>query len=210
MNPICPLCSQLASLFFKNEKQLFYQCDNCKGIFADKKLLLNSNEEKERYRHHKNHIDDLGYIQFSDPIISSVKKYFNSSHKGLDFGVGHTPVISEILKKGNYQLEIYDPLFYKNKKVLEKKYDFIVSCEVVEHFFNPLKEFTLLNNLLTDQGKLLCMTFIYKEDIDFDKWFYKNDPTHVFLYQKETFYWIAEKFDFQKVEFDKRLIILSK
>jgi SAM-dependent methyltransferase len=210
MKRLCPLCSHNASLFFKNEKQLFYQCNTCKGIFADKKLHLNNHEEKARYKHHKNHIDDLGYIQFADPIISSVKKYFNSSHKGLDFGVGHTPVISEVLKKDKYQLEIYDPLFFNNKEVLKNKYDFIVSCEVIEHFFNPLKEFTLLTNLLKPQGKLFCMTFIYKEDIDFEKWFYKNDPTHVFLYQKETFLWIAEKFKFQPVKIKNRLVVLSK
>lgn len=34
------------------------------------------------------------------------------------------------------------------------------------------------------------MTDLYKSDIDFPKWYYKNDPTHVFFYSDEAFKWI--------------------
>jgi len=210
MTSKCPLCCNTGFSFFKNEKLHFYQCETCKGIFADKDLQFSAVEEKGRYEHHKNHINDLGYIKFADPIISTVKKYYNSSHRGLDFGVGHTPVISEVLKSSDYQLDIYDPFFFDNKEVLKNKYDFIVCCEVIEHFFEPLKEFELLSNLLKPKAKLICMTFIYHKEIDFEKWFYKNDPTHVFLYQKETMTWIKENFQFQNVEINDRLIIFTK
>ncbi len=210
MTANCPLCSNIGIEFFKSEKQHFYRCSTCKGIFTDKKLQLNTVDEKERYKLHKNHINDLGYIKFANPIISSVKKYFNPNHTGLDFGAGHTPVISEILKVDNYQVEIYDPLFFNKPEVLTKTYDFITSCEVIEHFYNPKKEFELLYNLLKPKGKLICMTLLYDETIDFKNWFYKNDPTHVFLYQKETFQWIKKKFGFSNAIIENRLITLTK
>ncbi len=210
MTTNCPLCSSIGTTFFKDEKQHFYLCRTCKGIYRNTSEYLNQTDEKERYQHHKNHIKDLGYIKFADPIISSVKKYFNKNHRGLDFGAGHTPVISEILKNVNYQVEIYDPLFFNNKKVLKNKYDFITCCEVIEHFYKPKKEFELLYNLLKPNGKLICMTLIYHKSIDFENWFYKNDPTHVFLYQKETFLWIKNNFNFQNVKIDNRLITFTK
>jgi len=206
----CPLCSNTGSTFFKDKKQHFYLCGTCRGIFRNPKQYLNKIEEKERYKHHKNHIEDLGYIKFAEPIISAVKKHFSSNHKGLDFGAGHTPVISEVLKNDDFQMEIYDPLFFDNKEVLKKKYDFISCCEVIEHLYNPKKEFDLLHNLLKPNGKLICMTYIYNESIDFNNWFYKNDPTHVFLYQKETFLWIKDYYHFKNVKIENRLITFNQ
>ena len=210
MTSNCPLCSNIGFTFFKNKKQHFYQCDTCKGIFRDTNEYLIQIEEKERYKHHKNHINDLGYIKFAEPIISAVKNHFNSSHQGLDFGSGHTPVISEILKNDSYKVKIYDPLFFDNKELLQDKYDFISCCEVIEHFYSPKKEFELLYNLLNPKGKLICMTLIYHKGIDFENWFYKNDPTHVFIYQKETVLWIKDYFNFQNVKIDNRLITFTK
>ena len=54
------------------------------------------------------------------------------------------------------------------------------------------------------------MTLIYHKGIDFENWFYKNDPTHVFLYQKETFHWIKNYFGFKKVIINNRLILFCK
>jgi hypothetical protein len=50
------------------------------------------------------------------------------------------------------------------------------------------------------------MTDIYDESIDFDKWYYKNDPTHIFMYQRRTFEWIKVNFGFSRVEIEDRLI----
>ena len=209
MNTLCPLCSNTSAAFFKDEKQYFNRCGTCNGIFRNTSDYLNIIEEKERYQHHKNNINDLGYIKFAEPIISTVNIHFNKKQKGLDFGAGHTPVISEILKNDGYQMEIYDPLFFNNKEVLNKKYDFITCCEVIEHFYIPNKEFELLYSLLKPNGKLICMTYIYDKSLDFENWFYKNDPTHVFLYQKETILWIKDYYNFKNVKIENRLITFS-
>ena len=209
MYSTCPLCSNQASVYYHDDKQTFYQCSACEGIYRDTRELLSSHEEKDRYYLHQNHINDFGYIKFANPILSTVKKYFNATHQGLDFGAGHTPVISEILKKDNFNIEIYDPFFFNNKKVLDKKYDFITSCEVIEHFYNPKKEFELLYNLLNPNGKLICMTDIFNGS-NFESWYYKTDPTHVFLYQKETLHWIKDYFGFSGIIIDGRLITFTR
>ena len=63
----------------------------------------------------------------------------------------------------------------------------------MEHLHDPLKEFALLTSLLKPQGKLYCMTHVYEPSIDFAKWYYKNDKTHVSIYQKETVHFLQQK-----------------
>ena len=52
------------------------------------------------------------------------------------------------------------------------------------------------------------MTGIYRQNIDFSKWWYKNDLTHVFIYKEETFEWIKEEFGFKNLKIKENLIIL--
>lgn len=79
----------------------------------------------------------------------------------------------------------------------------------MEHFHNPYKEFKLLKGLLKPNGKLYCMTNIYNKSIDFDAWYYKNDPTHVFMYQEETIHYLANEFNFSNVEITGGLIVFT-
>jgi hypothetical protein len=63
--------------------------------------------------------------------------------------------------------------------------------------------------MLKNDSKLYLMTEVYNEGIDFASWYYKNDPTHVFFYSRETFEWIKKEFGFSKVEVNKRLIVFE-
>ena len=76
----------------------------------------------------------------------------------------------------------------------------------MEHFYHPKKEFELLSSLLQPKGKLYCMTDLWDKSIDFHKWYYKNDQTHVFIYHEETIRWIQKEIGFSKVTISERLI----
>ena len=54
------------------------------------------------------------------------------------------------------------------------------------------------------------MTHLYDESIDFAKWYYKNDTTHIFIYQKETIEYIKNTFTFSNFYIDKRLVVFEK
>lgn len=206
----CPLCDNPGILFFRDDKHTFHECANCKGIFRDREQLLKLNDERERYLHHKSDINDSGYYKFVSPIIKEVKNHFPKGNEGLDYGCGHTPVLSEFLAREHYEMAVYDAVFFNEASVLKKKYDFIVCCEVMEHFYDPSFEFKQLYELLLANGKLICKTHLYENKIEFDKWYYKNDPSHVFIYQVETLIWIKEHFGFNNVKIDGRLITFSK
>ena len=159
-----------------------------------------------RYEEHNNDVNDEKYQQFVSPITSAILKTHSAEDLGLDFGAGTGPVISKVLKDNNYSIFQYDPFFHKYPELLNNKYGYIACCEVIEHFYNPHKEFSLLKKLLKKDAILYCMTDLYDESIDFHTWYYKNDPTHVFIYQKHTIHWIQEEFEFSNVKIEGRLI----
>ncbi|UJH92130.1 class I SAM-dependent methyltransferase [Antarcticibacterium sp. 1MA-6-2] len=128
----------------------------------------------------------------------------------MDFGCGTGPVASVFLRRQGFSINLYDPFFEDHPEVLKKKYDFIMCCEVMEHFQNPRREFKLLHKLLNPGGKLYCKTSLYREENDFGSWYYKNDPTHVFLYTEDTLKWIRLDFGFTELQIDPKLIIFTK
>ena len=134
---------------------------------------------------------------------------FSATHQGLDYGAGTGPVVSVMLQEKGYQIAQYDPFFYNNQGLLTNKYDYIVACEVIEHFHHPYKEFKLLKSLLEETGELFCVTNLYNPGIDFGSWYYKNDITHVFIYQKDTLDWIKDNIGFSQVKINNRLIIFD-
>ncbi|HNZ54387.1 MAG TPA: methyltransferase domain-containing protein [bacterium] len=175
----------------------------------DEKFHLSSELEKKRYELHNYDIHDAGYRNFTAPLINAVLKNFNNQHSGLDYGCGRVPVISEILKENGYLIKIYDPFFHPDTKPLEDKYDYIICCEVFEHFRHPDKEMIKLKNLLKPNGKLYIMTHIYAEPTNFSKWYYRNDPTHIFIAQPETFKYIEKEFCMKIVSMNDRLVIFE-
>lgn len=208
MKQICPLCSHEASLFYKNADN-YFQCGECHSLFVDTKKRPDMEQEKERYELHSDDVEDKGYQNFVSPMTSAVMKDYSKESRGLDFGAGIGPIISKVLQDAGWSIKQYDPFFHNYPELLREKYDYIACCEVVEHFYHPHKELRLLKSLLDEGAKLYIMTDLYDESIDFSKWYYKNDMTHVFFYTKESFKWIQKEFGFKSLEIQKRLVILS-
>jgi SAM-dependent methyltransferase len=208
---ICPLCNNTGNVFYKNDRCLYYDCGVCSAIFLSKDFYLSQTQEKNRYLEHKNDVNDPRYQKFVSPIVVFIQENFiPGKHRGLDFGAGTGPVASKMLQEKGFDIDKYDPFFYPDKSCLNKEYDFILACEVIEHFREPYEEFFRLFELLRKKGKLVFMTSVYDRGINFDSWYYKNDPTHVFIYHKKTFGWIKGKFGFTGLDIDKNLIILSR
>lgn len=205
----CRLCDSKLYLYNESRNRIYLSCNNCGSIQLHPNFFLSQDLEKERYKKHNNDINDKKYQAFVSPIVNYVLKNFNTSHQGLDFGAGTGPVISKLLKDRKYNIQLFDPLFWNNPNLLNEKYDYVFACEVIEHFNNPKKEFSLLKSLLKPNGKLIIMTILYNDTIDFSSWFYKNDETHVFFYTKKTLDYIQSHYDFKKVYIEDRLIVFE-
>ena len=176
----------------------------------DDQYHLSAKQEKAIYETHINDVNDIRYQNFTSPITYFVLEHCLAKHKGLDFGSGTGPVISSVLMKNGYDIVQYDPFFAPQQELLNNSYDYIVSCEVFEHFYQPKLEIDRLISLLNDDGYLLIMTILYHQHIDFKTWSYRKDPSHVFIYRKETIEYIAKRKNLEIEIITDRFIALRK
>ena len=189
----CPLCSHpsVELRYIEKRPNRYGFCPTCKGIFSAKDSLLSPAEERSQYEMHDNDINDAGYQKFVTPLVSLVRSRHQKSETGLDFGAGPGPVITKMLTDHGYNMHLYDPFFHPDTSVLASQYDFVICCEVIEHFNHPFQTFSQLKELVALGGTLYCRTTLIPDDIEFSRWHYKNELTHVFFYHRETVAWIA-------------------
>lgn len=208
----CILCNHGAFLFAKIKEEEFYACQTCGGVMRGRDQWLTSQKEEQRYEKHENDVEDIGYQQFVMPIVKAVQQDFTSVDQGLDYGCGSGPVAAKLLTDARFSISLYDPFFYDRPEVLKKNYDFIICCEVIEHFYNPKEEFQHLFKLLNPNGKLYCKTGILTSANRqyFETWWYKNDPAHVFFYSEKTLRYIQKQFNFRSVAVSEELIVFEK
>ncbi len=204
-NEICRLCGEKTNPFFGDE---FFHCENCKAISRKLTSLPDAEAEKKRYDQHQNSPDD-GYEKFISPIINYVLKNISPEKTGLDFGSGPNSILANILAEKKYTLSKFDPFYETDSLVLNNTFDFIIACEVIEHFHYPQNEFKKLKEKLNQKGEILIMTHLYDFAINFENWYYKNDFTHVFFYTQETIEWIKKQYDFSELEINGRFIRLK-
>lgn len=207
----CPLCASLSPHFFTDRTGKIYRhCIKCSGVFLSPLFYLNKHDEFARYNTHNNIVSDINYQRFVSDLVGLIKTKERKNTLGLDFGCGPGPVIQHLLIREGFHLLTYDPYYQPDKNVLAKVYDYIVSCEVIEHFNAPNVSFSLLKNLLKPQASLYLKTdVLYDLSVqNFEKWGYRNDPTHVFFYTLKTFEFIKKEYNFSSLEIQARTIIL--
>lgn len=214
-NPIsptpCPLCEQSSTAeFFRDKKRSYHQCSHCSLIFVPKQYFLSPKAEKAEYDLHENHPEDLAYRKFlsrlTDPLIARIDP--NSS--GLDFGSGPGPTLSRILEASLHTMTLYDHFYATKTDVLDGQYDFITATEVLEHFFTPRQTLSQILHCLKPGGWLGIMTKLSTGQVDFPTWHYKNDPTHVAFYSRETFDWIGNHWQLEVEIIGKDVVLLRK
>ena len=206
----CRLCNEKTIDFGKFQDREFVQCVVCQSVQVLPDYYLSVEAEKARYLLHDNDIRDPGYLDFVQPLLQKIKSEQNPQASGLDYGCGTGPIIAAELEKAGFNISLYDPYFKNDTELLRRHYEFIICCEVMEHFQNPNSSFSKLSSLLQPDGKLYCKTALYNSAINFKNWHYKNDSTHVFFYTEKSLKWIAEHLNFSLVTINPEVIIFTK
>jgi hypothetical protein len=206
----CRLCQSLNITVFDSH----LVCEAC-GLIAKKDHLFPTKDnELSRYELHQNE-ESQGYRDFLSKIIPPLKNQLNLNHKAfLDYGCGPNPLLSKLLESeititNDRSFDYYDPHFFPNL-ILKENYDVITCTEVVEHFHFPILEFEKMINFISKGGLLVVMTQFFNNNIDFDKWWYKNDATHVVFYQSKCFDFIREKYNLEIIYNDLSSIVIFK
>jgi SAM-dependent methyltransferase len=200
--PGCPLCgAKEPRVFHADRQRRYWHCASCDLRFLDPACRLSSEAERQRYLLHENDVDDPGYRSFVQPLHDYIVEHVAAGSLGLDFGAGTVPLLTRMLSDSGYRIEPFDPFFHPFPELLERTYDFIVACEVVEHLFDPQTELARLHAQLRAGGLLVLMTALWSPEIDFASWHYRRDPTHVAFYSEASSHWIAERFGFRELRF---------
>jgi SAM-dependent methyltransferase len=211
MSTTCPLCKNTGPFqqFTDRLKRTLNKCDRCYLVFVESRYLPEQDEEKSTYEQHKNSIEDVGYVQFLMQAIDPALKFLSKNAKGLDYGCGPGPTLSQLMERKGYSCQNYDPLFLP--ELPAGPFDFVFATECFEHFFDPAKEMEQLILLLKSQAYLIVMTSLWENNTNFADWTYTQDNTHVSFFHERTIGFIANKYGFGIVFNDlKRIIILKK
>ncbi len=189
----CPLCGDEKDILFFHADAFrqYFRCESCGLIFVPSHYHLSCVEERAEYDKHQNSPDDAGYRRFLSRLYNPLQKLLSPGSLGLDFGCGPGPTLSLMFSESGHQVNVFDPFYANYPDVLALRYDFITASEVVEHFRRPGEEFTRLWQLLLPGGWLGLMTKLARDKTAFANWHYKNDPTHVCFFSRETLQWLA-------------------
>ena len=186
--PVCPLCGGAQSHHFhEDKKRNYWRCPTCCLVFVEPSALPGPQQEKAEYEQHQNNAADRGYRTFLERIFLPLNQRLPAHSSGLDFGCGPGPALAAMFEDAGHAMAIYDPYFANQPEVLARHYDFITCTEAIEHFHQPAREWALLLSMLRSGGYLAIMTKLVISAERFANWHYKQDPTHVSFFSKETF-----------------------
>ncbi len=191
----CPVCQSSEYLLFDQDKRRsYFQCHDCNLVYVPREQLVTPHEELERYNAHQNDEADTYYRNYLNDTKEASLKFLNKNHKGLDFGCGRTKLLGQLYKEDGFEVDSFDLYFFPDQSIWDKKYDFIILSEVIEHLANPWETMSALNHILKEKGVFFIKTKFYppsKED--FSKWFYKRDSTHVEFFNDQSMDVLAKK-----------------
>lgn len=207
----CPLChTPNAGIAVKGpDKRAYWQCPCCWLIYVSQQHYPNLEDEKKRYEVHQNTIENEGYVQFLNQAITPTLSLLQTGNKGLDYGCGPHPTLSQLIKQHGFECDNYDPFFFPQAP--QPPYDFIFATECIEHFFFPLRDFTQIKEWLKTGGYLTILTAMWQSHEQFANWSYARDFTHVCFYHTSTMDFIAKEMGFSIVMNDgKRVCVFKK
>lgn len=204
----CPLCAQsTATLFYTETRSVpwhlyapeadrsaglrFFRCELCALIYKDPAIRPTPEQARSHYIKHNNDPQEPGYRAHLAALLDPVAARVPPGASGLDYGSGPTLSLEPLAHELGLRCISFDPLFAGRPELLiDGGYDFVLCCEVVEHFTDPRAEFVRLARLIGPTGILAIKTLLVPEA--FADWWYQRDPTHVCFFSQRTFQAVAE------------------
>lgn len=187
MAPVCGLCLATAcALAGRNKHREFFHCPDCGLVFVPRAFWLSEEEERARYAHHDNSPSNEGYVKFLGQVADVVTGLGIGQPRILDFGSGENAVLTDILRQRGLDCVAYDPLYGKGRAVLDRRYDVVVVCEVIEHLRDLRGEIRTLKDCLGPDGQVVVRTQCYPSVAEVGAWWYARDATHLNFFAERT------------------------
>lgn len=187
----CPLCRADGRPFARADGLDYARCPRCQLTFLSPRQRPAPAREREEYLLHRNHPDDPGYRAFLERLATPLRGRLRPGSQVLDFGCGPGPALAAMLREAGHEVAVHDPWFAPYHAVLARDYDAVTCTEVVEHLHDPAAVMARLRGLVRAGGLLAVMTSLLEDGIDFARWHYRRDCTHVVFWRMQTFDWLA-------------------
>ncbi|MBD3316390.1 MAG: methyltransferase domain-containing protein [Chitinivibrionales bacterium] len=168
------------------------ECSECSLIFVPRRYHLGADKERRRYALHNNSMHDAGYLKYLRGFRRELLAVPISKPSVLDFGSGRECVLTRLLRDEGLWAHAYDPLYDIGKDALQRRYDLVVMCEVIEHLRNLRDELALVRRCCVDGGYVVIRTETYTDVTDFGSWWYAADPTHINFFHPKTMSVVAQ------------------
>jgi len=206
----CPLCGGESDYYWQDKVREYQRCVACELVFVPSSFYLPPEKEKAHYDLHQNNPEDQGYRRFLSRLYEPMLDRLPPGAIGLDFGSGPGPTLSIMFEEAGFPMRIYDINYAPDASVLDLEYDFITATEVVEHLSRPGEVLEQLWSCLKPGGSLGLMTKQVVDREAFTKWHYKNDPTHVAFFSRQTFIRLAQSWQAEIVFIGTDVLLLKK
>lgn len=199
--PPCPLCVlDWGTHFHRDRIRQYWHCQRCDLVFVAPEQRPTAAQERHLYDQHQNSPADTGYRRFLNRLAAPLCERLEPTQtKGLDFGCGPGPTLSVMLRERGLTVTDYDPIYSPTDPDPIAPFDFITCTEVMEHFHQPARDWARLCALLKPGGWLGIMTKLHQGKAGFADWHYKNDPTHVSFYSRQSFAFLSQRDNLQLV-----------
>lgn len=192
-SPACPLCAHSRSYPLPVAGKRYHRCLGCELVWLDAADHLDAGAEKAVYDDHDNRVEDPGYRRFLLRAFGEVLSRMPPPASGLDFGCGPGPALIAMGREAGYQMAGYDKFYADEPELLNRRYDFITSTEVVEHLADPGAVLDGLWACLHSGGLLVLQTQRVLGDERFMAWRYRQDPTHITFFAEASFRALAAR-----------------
>ncbi len=183
----CKLCVASACVpAGRNKHRAFVHCPNCGLVFVPGEFWPSEDEERARYAHHDNSPSNEGYVNFLGQVADVVTEIGIAAPRVLDFGSGENAVLADLLRRRGFDCAAYDPLYGKGLSALDRRYDIVVVCEVIEHLRDLRGEMRRLKHCLEPDGRVVVRTQCYPSVAEVASWWYARDATHLNFFAEKT------------------------
>ena len=215
---LCKICnSKTNKLFEKNilkkHKTSYYQCSSCKFVQTDEPTWL-----KESYSSAITSLD-LGLLSRNVTLKSEVARIidccFPNAKIMLDYAGGYG-VFVRLMRDSGFNFYREDPycenIFAKEFDITNtsiEKFDVVTAFEVFEHFENPLIE---IEKIFSYSDSVIFSTDLIPENTtEIENWWYISPEIgqHIAFYSKQTFGFLARKYNKNYYYKDKNIHILT-
>ncbi len=194
----------------------YYRCPACKFLFT---AAFDGFTEED----FRDHIYNQDY-HLVDPDAREIRPRGNASFlcnlfKGakpkriLDYGGGDGLLAQILNSTGMGPVDTYDPMVPRHATRPSRRFDCILSFEVLEHATNPGRTIWDMNDLLTPAGLILFSTVLLPADIDKQglNWWYAGPRNgHVSLFAHDSLLKLIKPYGFALASFGEGLHALFR